>query len=394
MTPSSESSPSSPAGPPLGETATTSGAIQITPVQSRRRLNEFIDLPYALYRRDLQWVPPLRIVERERLDPGRNPFFEYADVQLFLATRNGAVEGRIAAIDDRRHNEVHQENTAGFGFFEAANGEAAAALLAEVELWARARGRSFVRGPVSPSQNDMCGLLIDGFDTPPFVMMTHNPPEYAAFIEQAGYVKAKDLYAWVWDFAKEAPERVFRLADRFSRRHGIAVRPLDLRRFAKQLPEFHEIYCKGWANNWGFVPPTDKEFAHIAAALKLIADPEFVLCAEVADRAVGFAVLLPDVNQALRGTNGRLNPHTVYRLLRRRAYIDQLRVLLLGVLPEYRRLGLFPLLIAELVRRGARSRYRRMEGSWVLEDNHDINIPAEQGGAIRHKTYRIYGKSL
>ena len=371
------------------------GAIDVRPVAGRRDLGRFIDYAYVRNRDDRHWVPPLRIAERDRLTPGKNPFFAHADVELLLAFRGDQLVGRIAAIDDRLHNETHGDNLAAFGFFEAADADAAKALLDRVESWARARGRAAVRGPLNPSLNDTAGLLIDGFDTDPMVMMPHNPPEYAAHIEAAGYSKIKDLYAWLYDLGQPIEPGFAKMAARVQREHRIVVRPFDLTTFARETERLREIYCGAWDRNWGFVPPTDDEFRHMAKEMKPILDPRCAICAEVDGRPVACAVAVPDINQALVGTGGRLFPRGIVRLLGRKRIINQIRLLLLGVLPRYRGLGLFSLLICELQKQlAANTPYRRAEFSWVLEDNRDINQPVERLGAVRYKTYRIYEKAL
>lgn len=368
--------------------------LQIRPVGGRREFRRFIDYPYERNASDPHWIPPLRLSEVERLTPKKNPFFAHADVELLLAWRDGRVVGRIAAIDDHLHNDVHKDNVAMFGFFEAENREAAHALLRAVESWARARGRAHVRGPINPSMNESVGLLIDGFDTDSMLLMPHNPREYAEFIESAGYGKVKDLYAWLWDLGLEVPPVIERLADRVKTRERITVRPLNLKQFTAEADRIREIYCGAWEHNWGFVPPTPEEFQRIAHEMKPIFDARGAVYAEVEGRLVACAVALPDINQALKGTNGRLFPTGLIRLLLRNRYIDQARLLLLGVLAEYRTRGLYPLLVLELHRQSRGSRYKRVEFSWILEDNRDINQPAEQAGARLYKRYRIYQKAL
>jgi hypothetical protein len=326
--------------------------------------------------------------------PRKNPFFAHADVELLLAWRNGEVAGRVAAIDDRSHLAAHRDNVAMFGFFEAEDGEASRALLAAVEAWAVRRGRCGLRGPLNPSLNESAGVLVDGFDTDPMVMTPHNPREYAAFLESAGYSKAKDLFAWIYDIQAGVPPAVARLAERARKRAGITVRPLNVADFAREVERLRGIYSDAWAQNWGFVAPSVDEFRRLAAELKPIFDPRCAICAEHDGRIVGCAVALPDINQALKGTDGRLLPFGIVRLLRRRHYIDQARLLLFGVAAEFRTLGLYPLLIVELYRQLAGGPYRRIEFSWVLEDNVNINRPAEQAGARRYKTFRIYDKAL
>jgi GNAT superfamily N-acetyltransferase len=369
--------------------------ISVRPVAGGGEFRKFIGYPYERNRGDLHWVPPLRIGESERLRPKKNPFFAHAEVQLLLAFRDGRIVGRIAAIDDHLHNQTHRDNIAAFGFFEAEDSHAARMLLESVEQWAKQRGRSAVRGPLNPSLNESAGLLIEGFDTDPMLLMPHNPPEYAAFIERAGYAKVKDLYAWLYDLTRPVGPDIEKMAERVRARHRMVVRPFDLTQFAKETDRLREIYCGAWENNWGFVPPTDDEFKRLASEMKPILDPNCAVCVEVDGRPVACAVAVPDINQALRGTDGRLFPLGLIRLLGRKRIITQVRLLLLGVLPEYRSPGLFPLIISELQKSvTSNPRYVRVEFSWVLEDNHDINKPVERIGAVRYKTYRIYQKAL
>jgi hypothetical protein len=368
--------------------------IDVRRVQGRREFSRFVDYAYDRNASDPHWVPPLRIAERERLTPRKNPFFAHADVELFLAWRGNRIVGRIAAIDDRLHNERHGDNIAMFGFFEADDAAATQALMETVEAWAKDRGRAAMRGPINPSLNESAGLLVDGFDSDPMLMMPHNPREYAAFLEGAGYRKVKDLFAWIYDVAGEPPPVIAKLAQRLRAREGIVARPLRLSEFTREVERLRTVYCEAWEQNWGFVAPTAAEFRRLATELKPIFDPRCAVCAEVDGRPVACVVAVPDINQALKGTNGRLFPLGLIRLLRRKRYVTQVRLLLLGVSAAYRRHGLYPLLLFELHRQVKDTPYRRMEFSWVLEDNRDINQPAELAGARRYKTYRIYQKAL
>ena len=371
-----------------------SEAIDVRVVRGRREIRRFVDYMYERNAGDPHWVAPLRIGEHERLNPKKNPFFAHADVELLLAWRGDQVAGRIAAIDDRLHRETHGDNLAMFGFFEAADGEVAAALLAAVERWAHARGRSAVRGPISPSLNEMCGLLVDGFDTDPMLLMPHNPPEYGAQIEAAGYAKVKDLFAWIHVLQRELPALFARTARRLRDKHRITIRPLDLAEFTRDVERLRAIYCAAWERNWGFVAPTPDEFKRIATELKPIFDPRCTVCAEVDGEMIACLVAVPDINQALKGTNGRLLPQALLRLIFRKRYISQVRLLLLGIDARYRGLGLYPLLLAEWHRQLQGTAYTHAEFSWVLEDNRDINHAAEAASARRYKTYRIYEKAI
>jgi len=367
----------------------------VRPVAGKREFKQFINYQYDRNRADARWIPPLRLGEIDRLTPRKNPFFAHADVELLLAYRDGRIVGRVAAIDDRLHNETHRDNIAAFGFFEADDAVATRALLGHVEAWARAKGRVAVRGPLNPSMNESAGLLVDGFDTDPMLMMPRNPPDYAAFIGAAGYAKVKDLYAWIYDIHRELDPVILRIAARVQRETGVTVRPFNLSEFAHETARLREIYCGAWEHNWGFVAPTPEEFERLAAEMKPIFDPRCAVLAEAGGRPVACAVAIPDINQALRGTGGRLFPLGLPRLLGRRWIIDQLRLMLLGVLPEYRSTGIFPLLMVELQKLvRAKTDFTRVEFSWVLEDNDAINQTVERLGAVRYQTYRIFQKAI
>jgi len=368
--------------------------IAIRRVGGRREFRRFIDYAYERNAGDLHWIPPLRIGEHERLTPRKNPFFEHAEVELLLAWRGDRVCGRIAAIDDALHRQAHGDNAAMFGFFEADDADASLALFEAVDAWARARGRARVRGPINPSLNESAGLLIDGFDTDSMLLMPHNPPEYAGYIEAAGYRKVKDLFAWLSEIDRPLPPVIVKLAARMGQKHGIVVRPFDLGEFSREVERLRVIYAAAWEKNWGFVPPTVAEFKRLATELKPIFDTRCAVCAEVDGQPVACAVAIPDINQALKGTSGRLLSLAIPRLLLRKRYIDQIRLLLLGVDARYRALGIYPLLLVALHKQLAGGPYKRAEFSWVLEDNRDINQTAELAGARLYKKYRIYEKAL
>ena len=368
--------------------------IEIVPVTTARQRRQFVELPYALYANHPHWVPPLRRDEHRRLSPKANAFLSHADMDLWLAIANGRVRGRIAAIDDRLHNEKHGERVTWFGFFEAEDAETAAALFAAVEARACQKGSQVLRGPVNPSLNETAGLLIDNFDDDPCVLMPYNPPSYPAFVEMAGCTKVKDLLAWYIDVAAPAPARLTRIADRIAKKHGLVVRRVDLGQFDRDLAIMQAIYREAWEDNWGFVPPSDEEIRQLAIEMKPIIDPEMVLFAELDGRPVACAVAIPDLNQVLKRMHGNLLPFGVFHFLRRRSIITRVRMLLLGVVPDARRLGLYPLLIAESFRRAQVQGYRHGEMSWTLEDNDLINSGIEALGGRRYKTYRLYEKRL
>ena len=369
-------------------------APEIRAVESRADLKRFIEYPFAKYRNDPHWVPPLLISERERFDPKKNPFYEHARIDLFLAERDGEAVGRVAAIDDDNHNRTHDDDLIFFGFFEANDQAAAEALLSRVEEWGRRLGRSAVRGPVNPSMNDGAGFQINAFDTDPYVMMPYNPPGYPRYVEDAGYRKAKDLYAWLFERDQALGEKIGRLAKRVRARYDLVVRPVDMKRYDEELALVKKLYNEAWEENWGFVRYTEAEFDHLASELKRVVDPDLAVFVELDGRVAGMAVCLPDVNQVLKRARGRIVPFGIVAFLRRKKLIDQLRLAILGLMPEYRNKGLETVLVDELYEHAMSKGYRRCECSWVLEDNRAMNRALEVSGAKLYKTYRIYQKEL
>jgi GNAT superfamily N-acetyltransferase len=370
------------------------GETKIRAVGSRTDLKRFIKYPFAKYRDEAHWVPPLLISEREQFDPGKHPFFEHARMNLFLAERGGEVVGRVAAIDDDNHNLTHDDNLLFFGFFEARDEEVANSLFARVEERGRELGREEIRGPANPSLNHNAGFLIDAFAFDPFVMMPYNPPEYPRYVEAAGYRKVKDLYAWVFESEWEI-KKIGRLAERVRKRHGdLVIRPVDIKRWDEELERIRDLYNRSWERNWGFVRYTDVEFDHLAKEFKMILDPELVALAEVDGELAGITVLLPDVNQVFKRMRGRLLPFGIFHFLRRKSTIDQVRLPILGVTPEHRHKGFELAMIHELYKRVITKGYKRCEASWTLEDNQAMNHVIEAGGAKHYKTYRIYQKEL
>ncbi len=368
--------------------------LSVEPVSSKRELSEFIDFPYRKYRGDDNWVPPLRIGQFELLDEKKNPFWDHADKRLFLARRDGRTVGRIAFIDDHAHNREHGENLAFFGFFEAADEGVAAALLEAVEAQAKAAGRVAVRGPLNPSMNDGSGFQIDAFDEPPYVMMPQNPREYPGWVERTGYAKVKDLYSFYFDNRRAIEPRLERIAQRTFKRMGVTVRPADLKQFDREADILKEIHTRAWERNWGNVPYSDAEMDHLASEMKLILNPELVIFAEKDGQPIGLAVALPDINQVFKRFNGRLLPFGIFHLLRRKSIIDRARLVMLGVLPEYRNKGLEMLLIYEIVKRAAANGIVEGECGWTLEDNHSINSAIVAAGGVHNKTYRLFQKEV
>lgn len=368
--------------------------IEVRQVADRRMRRRFVDFPYRKYRGHAHWVPPARMTEVPQFDPKRNPFFEGADVDLFLAFDGGEIVGRVAAIDDHRHNASLRQNVAGFGFFEANSAEPAAALLSEVDRWAAARGRTAVRGPVNPSLNYTAGLQIDAFDTDPYVMMPYNPPEYVGYIEAAGYRKAKDLLCWLVEVARLPGERLAAVARRTEQHYGVVVHSANRWRFRPDVDKFYEVYQSAWERNWGFVPPTPKEFWHTMRELRWLQKLEGLLIAEIDGRPVAATTLVPDVNQVLKGTNGSLWPVGWWRLLTMSRRTTRCRAVTTGVVKEYNNTGMLAALSYRLYLAAVHQGFTHIELSWILEDNAAANRTIEKLGGTVYKTYRLYQKEL
>jgi GNAT superfamily N-acetyltransferase len=363
---------------------------------SRRDRKRFIDVEFALNRHDPLWVPPLRADRMKYLDPLRNPFFEHAEVAHFVAVSGGRDVGRIAAIRNRAHEDFHQEPVGFFGFFEAIEElSASEALLQAAADWLREKGLKTIRGPLSYDTNAVSGMLVDAFDESPTILMPYNRESLPRQMEAAGFTKAKDLLAFRLDSDK-LPPRIARLSDRVKKKEGITFRRLDMKRFVDEVRIVREIYNLAWDKNWGFVPMSSAEIDHMAVDLKQVVDPDFILFAEIEGRPVGFAMALPDANQATRGVrNGRLFPFGLLAILRAWKKIDTVRVITLGTIPEYRNRGLEVLFYRELFDTAFRKGIRYGECSWILEDNEPmVRGIAALGGPTPRKRYRIYDRAL
>lgn len=368
--------------------------MDVVPVQTRKDRDRFVRYVYRRYRNHPHWVAPLPSDEKARLTPGRNPYFDHADAACFLALDGGRVVGRIAASADRNYDAFQGERQAAFGFFEAESSAGAAALLAVAERWGREKGAAVLRGPLSFTTNDECGLLVEGFDHRPMILMPWNPPEYGGWIEAAGLRKAKDLYEWRVPVPEE-PQPVFqRIAALARKRDGIAVRPLDLKRFGAELARVKTVYNAAWERNWGFVPMTDAEIDHMAKQLRPAVVPELVVFAEVGGAPIGFGLILPDVNVALAKIRGRLFPFGIFQLLATLPRIRQGRLLALGVLPEYQKRGVGALLVEALMRALRARGFDYCEVGWTLEDNDAVHALIQGSGGTRSAVYRIYEKRL
>lgn len=371
-------------------------AVKVVPVRSRSQRRQFLELPYRLYRGNRHWIAPLRLAQKDILNVNVHPFYETSDVEMFLAYREDRVAGRIMAILNRAHNEFHGEQAGFFGFFEVERDlTVAASLLDAAGAWLQAAGAEVMRGPVNPSTNYECGLLIEGFDLDPAVMMPYNPPYYAELIEGCGLQKAMDLYAFqVTEDWFIVSDKLTRVSQRARKKDGITIRRVNLKDFDREVEAVRGIYNDAWQFNWGFVPVNPREFKHLARDLKQIVDPEVVYIAETPERPIGFFLAVPDVNRALRRLSGRLLPFGILKLLWHSRKIDSIRVITMGVIREYQNVGVAAVFYDEVYRRGRAKGYKSAEVSWVLENNVLMIRAAELLGARHYKTYRIYETRL
>ena len=369
--------------------------IAIRPVTTGKEMNEFIRFPWTVYRDSPSWVPPLLMDRRKLVDRKKNPFYKHAEAEFFLARKNGHVVGRIAAIVNHNHTKEHGEATGFFGFFECVEDQAVAdALLEAAENFLRQHGMRAMRGPASPSVNDEYGLLIHGFEHPPVVLMPYNPPYYATLLERHGLAKIRDLVSYLLSQDTVMSDKLQRVTQRVKERQGITVRSLNMKDFDNELERVKVIYNTAWAKNWGAVPMTDDEIMAMAADLKSVIVPEVVLFAEKEGKTVGFALSIPDLNIPLKyNTRGYLLPGILCLLLHKKK-INLVRVIALGVLPEYLNSGLAGVLFYETAVRAKPLGYDFGEAGWVLEDNVQMVRSAELMNGKAYKKYRLYEKVL
>ena len=377
------------------------GDLRIAPVDDGAGLKDFIALPRRIYAADPMWIPPLEFERRGHLNRKANPFFAHADTAFWLAWRNGRPVGRISAQIDRMSLAQHGDATGHFGFFEAEDDPAVfAALFRAAEEWLRRQGMSHVRGPFSLSINDESGLLVDGFDTAPFMMMGHAPTYYGDRIEQQGYAKAKDLLAYLYDFSKPLPAFVETMAEKARASHKITVRSLTSANYARDISMIMEIFNDAWSDNWGFVPFDENEIQHVANELKPLLREDFVCIADVDGKPAAMMVGLPNLNEAIRDLNGRLLPFGWAKLLWRLKFgtVTTARVPLMGVRRAYHRTPVGAALACAIISRirasGIKHGVKRVEASWILEDNMGMRRLVESAGCRHYKTYRVYEKAL
>jgi GNAT superfamily N-acetyltransferase len=359
----------------------------------------FIKSQWAFYKDDPHWVPPLLMDRKKLLNTNVNPFFRHAEIQLFVAEQNNRIVGRIAAITNALHNATHHDRVGFFGFFESIQDQGVAtALFTAAEQWLRDKGMDTIRGPVNPSMNDECGLLVHGFDGPPVILMSYNPPYYVNLIENAGFGKAKDLYAYRVTQQTYRSDKLKRIFNTLIERKKITFRSIDFKdknQYRRDVELIKYMYNTAWQPNWGFVKMTDEEFDFLANDLKQIADSSLVFFAEIMGVPAGFILALPDINQVLiRNRKGGIVKGALLLLMKSKK-IDILRILVLGVLPEFQKSGVDAAMYSEIGTRGLKRGIVGAEASWILEDNQMMNRGLTTTmNADRYRTYRIYEKRI
>ena len=371
--------------------------VVVRPVATRRDLATFIRLPERLYSNQPNWVAPLRFERRQFLDRGKNPYFQHARAEYFLAERDGRPVGRITAQVDHRFQEIQSSRGGHFGFFECERDpEAAAALIDAAERWLVAQGCDAMVGPQDFTMNDECGVLVEGHERPPIIGTGWHHPYYAELIEGAGLAKAMDLY--MWELHIEGREKVlpiiWELADKLEPEHGITIRHASKRDLEAEMHRFVAIYNVAWERNWGFSPLTEAEIAHAAKTLKPILDENWMMFAEKDGEAIGVAVTVPDFNQVLAKLHGRLLPFGWIKALRARKSVDRVRVGFLGVKPEYQHAGVAAGLYKEHFDMAAVTPQSWGEMGWILETNDAMNRAMEAMGGQIVRRYRLYERPL
>jgi GNAT superfamily N-acetyltransferase len=370
--------------------------VNIEQVSGPGDMNEFIRFPWKVYQGNPNWVPPL-MSEVKFVLSKKNPFFQHAEAAYFLARKKGETVGRIAAIIDRNHINVHNEQAGFFGYFECQPDVSIAhGLIDAASEWLKKRSIAIMRGPMNPSTNDECGFLLEGFDSPPMIMMSYTPPYYLDYMAQCGLRKAKDLYAFILNVDEvSAGSRLEKLSRGVKARvPGLTIRPLNMKAFKSELEKVKDIYNSAWVKNWGFVPMTNEEIDSMAKRMKPLLVSELAVLAEVDQNPIGFMLTVPDYNQVLARINGKLGPVEVIKFLWYSRKISDIRVMLLGVKEDYRKKGIEGLLYLESFKAAAKKGYKRSEMSWILEDNTVVAKGCELMGGKLYKKYRIYEKDI
>jgi len=373
-------------------------SIVVKKVENKKDLKKFINFPHDLFEGDKNYVPMLQMAANEILSEKKNPFFKHSQAQNFLAYKDNKVVGRISAVKNNNYNNYHKSNVGFWGFYDVIDDyEVSKALFDTVVEWNKQHKFDSIIGPTNFSTNDTAGLLIDGFDRPPIVEMTYNKPYYQDHIEKYGFIKDMDLFAYMIT-AENVSDKAVRLANLIKQRldkKGITIRTVNMKDFKNEVSKIKKVYNKAWENNWGFVPATDEEFDFLAEGLKMIVIPEYVLVAEFKGEFIGFALTIPDINEITKTfKKGKLFPFNIIKLLTKKKKTEYVRIITLGVMEGYRKLGIEAVFYANIIEAARKNKIKGGEASWILENNIEMNAAAERLNGERYKTYRIFKKDL
>lgn len=372
--------------------------IEVRKVQDKKELKWFIDFPHALYEHDGNYVPELYLAQKDLLNKKSHPFFKHSEADFFLAYQGSEVVGRIAAIKNNNYLNFTGEKTGKFGFFDVIEDyQVAEALLNTVTDWQKERGLTKLAGPENYSTNETCGTLIEGFDRSPTVMMPYNKPYYKEYLEKYGFTKDMDLLSYII-YTKDVPDKLIRLSSAILERlnnKGITIRKLNLSKFSEEIDKIIQVYNSAWEKNWGFVPMTDEEFKHAAKDMKQIVDPDFVLIAEHEGKPIGFSLSIPDMNVPFKKLKkGRLLPFGLFKLLYYKRKIDRVRVVTLGLVEGYRKLGIDAYFYMKAFEEAKRKGMLYGEASWILENNEMMNKALENINGEVYKKHRLFKKAI
>lgn len=372
--------------------------IKIVPITSKSQENDFIRFPWKIYKGNQYWVPPL-ISDMKKMLKKDFPFYEYGTLQLFLAYKNDELVGRIGASLNPLYEQHHEKNVGFFGFFECINDqEVANELFKAADEWLRSKGMTKVHGPTSPSSTYEYGLLVEGFDDSPRIMMVYNPPYYQQLIENYGFQKVKQLYAYKMTAeGVMANEKLRRGVEIAKKRYNIRIQPIDIPNLKEEVKKIKYVYNEAWENNWGHVPFTEREIDMIAYSIKPVADRSLIFFTYINEELAGLVVAVRDINYIIKKIDGKLFPFGWYHLLfnkKLRNQIEWMRVILLGLLPKYRGKAIDAVMYYELIRASLELGCKYGEGSWILEDNEMMNRGMEAVNGEIYKRYNVYERNL
>lgn len=377
-------------------------SFKIEEVSTPKQLKKFIDFPHDLYKNDPNYVPELYLAQKDLLSRKKNPFFEHGDMKLFIAINDdNQIVGRIAGIYNGSYIKYIKEDNGFFGFFDVINDQTIAnELLDKAITWVKTKVSGKIIGPANPTSNDSWGLQIEGFESPSMAMMPHNFPYYQGLLENYGFTKQTDLLAYIFDLKDFNGDKAKRLAGAIEerlKRKGITIRKLDLKHnFESEAAKVRDVYNKAWDKNLGSIPLTDAEFEHMAKDLKMIVDPEFCRVAEFEGKFIGISISIPNINDVLINIKrGRLFPTGIFHLLRMKKEVKGIRIMILGVLEEYRKLGIEACFYTALMNSATESKtIDKAEASWILEGNDMMNKAIIDIKGKPYKRYRVYEKKI